>query len=404
MSETIRDAIDVAAVRRDTPGCDRVIHLNNAGSSLPPKAVTETMIDYLHAEAENGGYETKDGRERQISQTYISLATLIGAKPSEIAITDNATKGWDQAFYGFDFKPGDRVLTCKSEYGSNALAFLHRAKQIGIDVTVIDNDSKGQIDLNSLEKELADSRVKLVAINHVPTQSGLVNPAEEVGALTTAAGVPFLLDACQSVGHLNLDVQTLKCDVLTGTGRKYLRGPRGTGFMYVADSSMHKFQPAFIDNASATWISPTEYELKPDARRFETWEKSYAAVVGLGAAVDYALDLGMPAIESRIRHLAGYLRDGLAAISGLQQHDAGANPCGIVSFTIAGVAPEAIKLRLTTLQINTSVSRATSSQWDLPAKRLTSVVRVSVHYYNTTDELDRLIANLQDMTSESGAI
>ncbi|MEV5707618.1 aminotransferase class V-fold PLP-dependent enzyme [Actinoallomurus sp. NPDC052274] len=382
--------IDIERVRDETPGCRDLVHLNNAGCALPPAAVVDTTVDYLRHEAARGGYEAQAARSEQIEAAYTSLARLIGAGRSEIALADNATRAWDMVFYGMRFAPGDRILTCRSEYGSNAIAYLQQARRFGVEVAVIDDDPSGQIDLALLEKELDDDRVRLVSITHIPTQGGLVNPAAAVGALAEAAGVPFLLDACQSAGQLDLDVTALRCDILTGTGRKYLRGPRGTGFLYVRESAMPLFEPAMLDNGSAVWTAPTEYAMNPDARRYETWEKNYAAIVGLGAAVDYALSLGMDAIEARVLALGERLRQTLEGIDGVRVRDLGRTRCGIVSFTVDDVPPDEVVRALAGDGVNTSVSRRTSSQWDLPSRGLTSVVRASVHYYNTEAEIDHV--------------
>ncbi|MCK2221989.1 aminotransferase class V-fold PLP-dependent enzyme, partial [Actinomadura sp. ATCC 31491] len=380
--------IDIDRVRADTPGCRDVVHLNNAGSALPPAAVLDATIDYLREEAAHGGYETHHRREAQIAAVYDSLAALLGARPTEIALADNATRAWDVVFYGLRFAPGERILTCRSEYGSNAVAYLQQAARTGVEVRVIDDDADGQVDLAHLERELAEPGVRLVSMTHIPTQGGLVNPAPEIGALARAAGVPFLLDACQSAGQLRLDVDELKCDVLTGTGRKYLRGPRGTGFLYVRESMMDRFEPAVLDIASATWTAPGSYELAPDARRYETWEKNYAAVAGLGAAADYALGLGAAAVEARVLALGELLRRTLAGVEGVRVHDLGGRRCGIVSFTVAGMAADEVKDALAAERVNVTVSKDTSAQWDLPARGLSTVVRASVHYYNTEEEIE----------------
>ncbi|MEV4186970.1 aminotransferase class V-fold PLP-dependent enzyme [Streptosporangium canum] len=394
--------IDIDRVRDETPGCRDLVHLNNAGCALPPAAVLDTMVDYLRAEATRGGYETQRDRAGQLAAVYDSLAVLIGAGSSEIALADNATRAWDMVFYGLRLGPGDRILTCRSEYGSNAIAYLQQAARTGVEVRVVGDDAGGQIDLRQLERELAEPGVRLVSMTHIPTQGGLINPAAAVGALTAAAGVPFLLDACQSVGQLDLDVNELKCDVLTGTGRKYVRGPRGTGFLYVRESAMELFEPAVLDNGSAVWTSPTTYEMSQDARRYETWEKNYAAVAGLGAAADYALNLGLAAVEARVVGLGELLRRTLSDIDRVRVHDLGSNRCGIVSFTVDGLAPEDVRSALAADRVNVSVSKSTSSQWDLPARGLTGVVRASAHYYNTESEIEYLGSLVERLVADNG--
>jgi cysteine desulfurase/selenocysteine lyase len=387
---------DVERARRDTPGTIRVAHLNNAGAALPPSQVTEAVIAHLRLEADMGGYEAAAAAAERIEGTYSAIARLIGCEATEIAVVENATRAWDMAFYALTFKPGDRILTAHAEYASNVIAFLHVARRTGAVVEVVDDDEHGQLCLADLRRRLEGrgGEVKLVAITHVPTQGGLVNPAEEVGALAREAGVPFLLDACQSVGQLPIDVRRLSVDLLSATGRKFLRGPRGTGFLYVRRSILDRLEPPLLDLHAATWTAPERYEIRPDARRFESWETNYAAKIGLGVSADYALSWGLDAIAARVTALAEGLRERLRAVDGVHVHDQGQRRCGIVTFTVDGVPAQHVQLRLAESGVNTSVSYASSARLDLPRRGLPELVRASVHYYNTNDELDRLITAL----------
>ncbi|MBV9010571.1 MAG: aminotransferase class V-fold PLP-dependent enzyme [Pseudonocardiales bacterium] len=388
---------DVERARRDTPGVRRVAHLNNAGAALPPSQVTEAVIAHLRREAELGGYEAAEAAAERIQATYTAIARLIGCAVDEVAVVENATRAWDMAFYGLSFSPGDRILTSRAEYGSNVIAFLQVARRTGAVVEIVEDDEYGQICLDDLRRRLdsgGGGEVKLIAVTHVPMQGGLVNPAEQVGALAREAGVPFLLDACQSVGQLPLDVQRLGADLLSATGRKYLRGPRGTGFLYVRRSILDHLEPPFLDLHAATWTAPEHYEIRPDARRFEAWETNYAGKIGLGVAVDYALSWGLDAIEARVTALAESLRARLQALDGVHVHDQGQRRCGIVTFTVEGVCAQDVWRRLAACGVNTSVSPASSARLDLPHRGLSDLVRASVHYYNTDDELDRLVTAL----------
>jgi cysteine desulfurase / selenocysteine lyase len=385
---------DVERARRDTPGTTRVAHLNNAGAALPPSQVTDAVIAHLHREADNGGYEAAEAAAEQVRATYTAIARLIGCEVDEVAVVENATRAWDMAFYAIPFKPGDRILTAHAEYASNVIAFLQVAGRTGAVVEVVDDDEHGQLSIADLRRRLEDcgrGEVKLIAITHVPTQGGLVNPAEEVGAVAREAGVPFLLDACQSVGQLPIDVERIGCDLLSATGRKFLRGPRGTGFLYVRRSILDDLEPPLLDMHAATWTAPERYEIRPDARRFENWETNYAAKIGLGVAIDYALSWGLDAIEARVTALAENLRARLRAVDGVHLHDQGQRRCGIVTFTIDGVPAQDVRNRLADSRVNTSVSLASSARLDLPRRDLRELVRASVHYYNTDDELNRLI-------------
>ncbi|WP_326569472.1 aminotransferase class V-fold PLP-dependent enzyme [Amycolatopsis rhabdoformis] len=388
---------DVARARTETPGCTGVVHFNNAGSALPPARVTDTMVDYLRAEALVGGYEAAAAAAERTQAVYTSVARLINAAAEDIAITDNATRSWQAVFYALRFGAGDRILTSRAEYASNAIAYLQVARRTGARVEVVADDESGQLDVADLRR-LIDDDVKLIAVSHVPTQGGLVNPAEEIGAVARAAGIPFLLDACQSAGQLDLDVERLQCDALSATGRKYLRGPRGTGFLYVHPRLRERLEPAMLDLHSASWESPAEYVVDPTAKRFEVWERDYAAVLGLGAAVDYALEWGLPAIEDRVGALGATLRARLGELDGVRVHDVGARRCGLVSFSLDGLGAEQVKLRLSAAKINTSVTHATSAQYDFTARDLPDLVRASAHYYNTEGEIDLLVSEVAKLT------
>lgn len=390
------ERLDVDRARHDTPGASHVAHLNNAGAALPPTQVTEAVIAHLLLEASMGGYEAAAVAAPQVEQTYSAIARLIGCDEDEVAVVENATRAWDMAFYSFDFRPGDRILTARAEYASNVIAFLQVAQSTGALVEVVDNDEFGQLSVADLRRRLGDDRgrVKLVAITHVPSQGGLVNPAEEIGAVTREAGVPFLLDACQSVGQLPIDVTRIGCDLLSATGRKFLRGPRGTGFLYVRRGMLESLEPPFLDLHAATWTAPDTYEIRPDARRFENWETNYAAKIGLGVAVDYALSWGLRSIEARVTYLAELLRQQLGDVSGVQVHDQGRQRCGIVTFTLEGVAPHEVEQTLRQRNVNVGVSPTSYAQFDLPDRGLTNLVRASVHYYNTEQEVGRLVEAL----------
>lgn len=384
-------SIDLARLRAETDACDRVLHFNNAGAALAPRVVVDTVVDHLRREAEIGGYEAEHEAAERLAQVYRSTAMLLNASPSEIALVENATRAWDMAFYALRFQPGDRILTARAEYASNYLAFLQVARRTGAEIVTIPCDEDGALSLGALER-LIDDRVKLIAVTHVPTNGGLVNPAEGIGRLARAAGVPFLLDACQSVGQMPIDVAAIGCDMLSATGRKYLRGPRGTGFLYVRQGLVEQLEPPFLDLHAATWVSPDTYEIRPDARRFENWESYVAGRIGLGAAVDYALDIGLDAIAGRIGILAGRLRRMLEEIPGVVVRDLGARRCGIGTFTKAEETSDALKARLARLKMNVSVSRPSSTLLDFEARGVPEVVRASVHYYNSEDEIDRFVA------------
>jgi selenocysteine lyase/cysteine desulfurase len=389
--------LDVEQLRADTPGCADRVHLNNAGASLPTRAVTDAVVEHLRLEAAIGGYEAADARRHALAAVPARAGELIGAAPDEIATFDSATRAWNAVFWALAvsqrWRPGDRVLTARAEYASNYLSFLQAERFLGIEVGVIPSDDAGALDATALP-DLLDERVRLVAVTHVPTHGGLVNPAAAVGRTCRAAGVPFLLDACQSVGHLPVDVDEIGCDALSATGRKYLRAPRGTGFLYVRRALAEAIEPAGADLVGARWTGPLAYVLAPGARRFEQFEGSYAARLGMGVALEHLLALGIREVSARIVALGEAQRARLASVPGVVVTDTGHERCGIVTCTVDGRSAVELRDALRAQQINTSVSAAPSALLDMGARRLTEVLRASVHAYNTEAELDRFAAAL----------
>lgn len=385
--------MNVELYRDQTPACRQVVHLNNAGAALAPQPVLTAMLDFLHLEAEIGGYEAELAKTAELEAVYASLARLLGAQPQEIAITQNATRAWDMIFYALPLSPGDRILTCRAEYASNYIAFLQRSRQTGAKIVVLDNDRYGAVCLESLAREL-DDRVKLVAINHIPTNNGLVQPAAEIGKMLADHQAFYLLDACQSVGQMPLSVTELGCDALSATSRKFLRGPRGLGFLYVKEARIAELEPPFLDLHAATWTHPDRYTLRSDARRFETYETFVAGRLALAAAAEYALEVGLEAIWQRTRSLAESTREQLSEL-GATICDLGQTQSGIVTFTLAGTQPATLVKALRSERINAWVSTANSARLDMESRGLTSVVRVSPHYYNTEQEIAQLIAAIR---------
>jgi cysteine desulfurase / selenocysteine lyase len=395
-------SIDVERARADTPACERVTHLNHAGASLTPRQVLDAQVEWLRAEAETGGYELADQRADHRQRTYDEVAALLGAGNDEIALVENATFAWHQAFWSLPLRPGDRILTCTVEYASSYVSYLQAQRRRGVAVEVIPDDEHGQVSIDALARLLDDGDagggdsgrgpVGLVAVTHVPTNGGVVNPVEDVGRLCRAAGVPFLLDACQSVGQLPVDVEAVGCDFLAATGRKFLRAPRGIGFLYARRSRFETMDPAFLDLLGAEWVAPDRYELRPDARRFENWESNQAAIAGLREAVVYARSWGLDAIADRLGHLAEALRARLADVPGVAVHDLGTRRSGIVTFTKDGHPAGEIKEALAGQGINVSVSEPSSTRLDADRRHLPPLVRASVHYLTTEAELDRVTA------------
>ena len=378
--------IDIEAVRKETPACANVLHFNNAGASLAPSCVLQTIKNYLDLEAEFGAYEVEERENPALEKVYTSAATLLGCQAEEIAITENASRAWGLAFCSIPFQTGDRILTSFSEYSSNYLMMLHHAKKTGAVIEIIPNDSDGQVSLESLRSAM-DGKVKVVSITHIPTNNGLINPAEAIGKIAKDHDALFLLDATQSIGQIPVNINAIGCDILCGTGRKFLRGPRGTGILYIRKDLIPELEPPFPDLHSTNWVERDKFCFRPDARCFESWESSCANKLGLGAAIDYTLSLGIENIEYRVLYLADILRKKLNDIPEITVHDYGKKMCGIVSFSIKNWDSSKVRQLLLEKNINVSTSSAESARLNMPPRNLNKILRASLHYYNTESEV-----------------
>ncbi len=384
---------EIDQARSVTPGCNArggAIHLNHAGSSLPPQVVLDAQIGHLDAEAIHGGYEAAAAALDRRLAVYDSIARLIGADPSEIARTEHATAAWNAAFWSVPMAAGQTIVVHDHEYGANIVAFLVAAERRGVRVDRVPSDRHGQVDVDAIADRLARHDVALVSLTHIPTNGGLVNPAAEVGSLTRAAGVPFLLDACQSIGQRRLDVDEIGCDLLAATGRKYLRGPRGTGFLYVRTSVLDRLVPSQPDHHGASLDAGDRYGWAPGARRFEYWEHSVAGWLGLGAAVDHALGWGMDRVEVTVAERAEQLRAMLIE-AGFDVYDEGLVRSGIVTTATPAVPSEQLQEILATHHIAATCTEAGSSRWDVERRGLPKLLRLSVHYTTTSAELEAAV-------------
>jgi len=388
--------VDVDALRALTPGCAHRVHLNNAGAGLLAQPTLDAMIGHLRRESEIGGYEAADAAQDAIAAVYGAVADLVGGTADEVAFFDNATHAWNAAFYSIPLQAGDRILTGRAEYGSNVLAYLQVARRTGAEVVVVPNDESGQLDTAALA-DLVDERTRLIGVSHVPTSGGLVNPAAEIGRIAREAGVLFLLDATQSVGQFPVDVDEIGCDLLTATGRKFLRGPRGTGFLWVRSAALDRLDPFVAEIASATWDGKRGFTWVDGAERFESWENSYVNMLGLGAAVRQALDLGMDVIAERTLVLGAQLRTRLEALPGVSTHDLGSTRCAIVTAKVEGVPAADVVAALAGAGINVTSTVAEHTQFDTEVRDVHPLVRLSPHYYNTEAELDRAVEVIADV-------
>lgn len=388
--------IDIARVRADTPAAEQRVHVNNAGASLPPESVLAATVDYLETESRQGGYETANARRGDLDRVYTEAAAMLGCEASELAFQQNASQAWWAAFNSVPLQPGDRILASSAEYVASGIALVQAAGR-GVDVELIPDDDCGQTSVDALVG-LLDDRVKLVCVTHVPTSGGLINPVADLGAAVKANSDAFyLVDACQSAGQLPIDVDGIGVDFLSFTGRKFCRAPRGTGMLYQRDGLDGLLPPRVNDGWGSDWVEPWTVEPKGGARVHELFEYSFAAKVGFGVAIGYANELGLDAIAARTGALAELLRRRLSSIDGVEIADLGVDRCGIVTFSVDGVAPESVVTHLRERDINASWAQAAAGQFDLAERAPDGLVRASVHYFNTVDELDRVAEAVADI-------
>lgn len=389
--------MNVQQLRSDTPGCADRIHLNNAGSALMPLPVVRTILDHISLESRIGGYEAADARRADVDAAYRSVADLIGARPENIAFTEHATASFVQALSSIPFERGDMIVTSRNDYVSNQIQFLSLQARLGVQVLRAPDCAEGGIDVGALSDIVRRHRPRLVCVSHVPTNSGLVQDVAAVGAVCRDHGVLYLVDACQSIGQMAVDVRQLPCDFLSATSRKFLRGPRGAGFLYVSERVLKDgMEPLFIDMRGAEWIAADRYRPVADARRFESWEFAWALVLATGEAARYATAIGLDAIRDRTRALASRLRAALGAIDGVHVLDRGRELCAIISIAIERGDPRSLMTALRARGINTNAQIREYAVLDYEAKGVAASLRLSPHYYNTEDEIDLAASAIED--------
>lgn len=383
-------------IRADAPSLDKMTFMLSCGASIMPRQVVRVLQDYLQLEADIGGYGAAEERKNDLAAVYSSVAALINASPNEIALVENATVAWQMAFYSMRFQPGDQILTAEAEYAANYVAFLQAKQRYGIDIRIMPSSPSGEVDPVAVERMLSP-RVKLIALTWVPTNGGLTNPAADIGLIAKRHGIPYLLDACQAVGQMPVDVEQLNCDFLAATSRKFLRGPRGVGFLYARAEAMSGVEPYAIDHFGAPWTSLDAYTVRSDARRFETWESNLGLHLGLGAAVDYAMSIGLDAIQKRSHALADRLRAGLRQIPGISVLDLGASPCAIVSFSHDRAPPQDVVAACAAKRLIIGTSGRASTRIDAERRGLSEILRAAPHYFNTEEEVDRTVEIIDEV-------
>jgi selenocysteine lyase/cysteine desulfurase len=349
-----------------------------------------------------GGYEAANEAADDVAAVYTSAAALLGARADEIALFDSATSGLRGVFDALRLGAGDTVIAPRSSYVSQALRLLAMQRHDDVRLVVVPNDTSGAMDLEVLERAVAGAsgRVVVSAV-HVPTSSGLVEPIAEVSAIARRHGAWTVVDATQSVGQIDIDVTAVDCDALVTTGRKFLRGPRGTGLAYLRRGTLEGLGAWAPDVRGAVWTGEDEWTMDGTARQLETWECSVASRLGLGVALREALDRGPAATEAHLVALGSRIRAALAEIDGVTVADPPASPSAIVTFTVDGLVGKEVSTRLRTRRIDSIAVPASHAQWDLGTRGLPSVVRVSPHVYNDDEDVRVLLDGVAEVAAEA---
>lgn len=401
MTAAILTPAALDALRAAPPGTRTTVHFNHAGASLPSTATLEAIQAHLRREAEQGPMEAGVAARAQTDQARQLAARLLNAQPDEIALTGGNSPGWGAAFAALGpWRAGDRILVGRHEWGGNLAAMRLATQHTGATIETIPSDDSGCVDPAALQAML-DERVRLVALTWLPANGGLINPAAAIGRVTRAAGVPYFIDAAQAVGQLPVDVAEVGCDVLSGAGRKALRGPRGTGLLYVRRDFLPRLAPAFVDTYSAPLGADGQPQLRGDAARFESAEASLALRAGLANALREALDIGLDAIRARIDTVAQALRAGLTAIDGIEVLDQGRERSGLVSFNLAGLEAGAVQRVLAAQGITIGSNGVPYTPLDMQARGLAQIARASVSYLTRDDEIERLLDALRTLARQA---
>ncbi len=395
---------EIETFRSETRGCGSVVHLNNAGAGLMPDVVTKAQLDHIMLESEIGGYEASAFKAAAVAEFYQQAALLLNCSPSNIAFTSSATDSYTRALSSIPFNAGDIILTDNDDFVSNQIQFLSLKKRLGIRIIHINNAAVGGVDLSDLQEKLKTYQPKLLAITHIPTNSGLIQPVGDIAKIyedysrTAGDKTWYILDACQSVGQMKLDVQKLRCDFLSFTGRKFLRGPRGTGVLYISDDALTQgLEPMFIDMRGAEWTGRGYYKQQPDAKRFEDWEFAYSTVIGTMEAIKYCRNIGEARIWQQVKLLSGLLRAELAGIDKVKVFDRGPMRGGLVTFNVENSDPGYIVSELAKRKINVVASYRAFGLIDFDEKGVKWVVRASPHYYNTASEIEYFLESLKEI-------
>ncbi len=370
----------------------KFINFNNAGSSFPSKNVNNSINKFLKYEEKYGGYYASEKFSEKLDTFYENLSILINCKKHQISFLPSTTYALNIFFNSLNFPNNKNIVIFENEYGSNFIYFKKR--ELNLRVVKIKNN--GEICFKDLEKKI-DSKTIFISVCHIASQCGEIIDIQKIGKIAKKINpnIIFIVDACQSVGHIKLDVKKIQCDVLVGSGRKYLRGPRGTGFIFFKDTIKKTLTPSILD-MNNTKIKNGKIDVDRE-RMFESFESSPALKYGLSKAIEEINQKGMETVESEIKKKSNIFRKRLECFNQIIFYENRRLLSGINTFNIKGFSAKKVYAYLLSKKILCSVSSRETSMMYFGKKNLTDLVRISIHHYNTMSEIDYLIKCLIDL-------
>ena len=375
----------------------KYINFNNAGASKNPEFVVNRIKEYLDEEVIFGGYYAAEKNKKHIINFYKNLSFLINCHESEISFVPSSTYGWNFFLDSVNLEKGDNIIIFDNEYGNNFLSLL---KKKNVEIRVSEIDTNGKICLSNLKKKI-DKKTKIICVCHIASQSGNIQNVEEICKVSKKLNnkIIFLLDACQSIGHIKIDVKKINCDVMVGSGRKYLRGPRGTGFMYIKDSIKKNIRPSIFDSRSCVLKKMKTILYKKNL--FETFEFPPALIIGLSESLSYLNKLGIKKIEKKIKNLSIYFRKKIKKINSVTVYENPLLLSGINTISVEKKPVEKIHKYLLKKKILTSICTTSTSYHHFEKMNVKKLLRISFHHYNTRKEIDYLVEVLNDLAKSN---
>lgn len=364
-------------------------YLNNAGAALMSEKTYNIIMSHMKLEMELGAYQAAQSVKSEIEQFYLNAAKLINANSvDEIAFMDSASRGWNMAIYGLRMSAKDTIITLSSEFGTNLITIFDKAKKANANVKILNCDINGDFSLNELE-ECLKKGAKFIAISHVVAHGSIINPVEEIGKLAKQYGCTYIVDGCQAVGQIPVNIDMLNCDAYITTGRKWLRGPRGTGFLYI--NKMAEIDTTQLDLASADLIfdkdlNISDIQIRNDAKRFELWERSIANVLGLSNAIQESFF--HDSMLNNMRNHVNLIRSEIIDNRNFTLIGKEKSESLIIGFYLNNPEKESIVERSFK---DVDISISTMHDWDcplhFPKNGATKIFRIAPHYYTDEDTI-----------------